>query len=341
MKTKTTQTTLLLAFHFQMFATDITANMTKITAEGMTAENKVMYFRNLLQNADEQDVFSPYGMVEHSTHGLNVEWRRPNTFAPAMEPLEEGVIPPGEVFGISTVTGKMTQHGSYTPISDVLEMAGFDNNIWLATTEMGRAMGKTRALLTRNGMMTGTNVFYAPKSDGTEVTVEDDLDETCVLTPDLINSIRTAFVEQNVPKINGYWLFIAHPHALEDLRNSDEWKEYHKYNDVQKIFKGEMGELHGFKFIESPMIKIAKASEDAPAVYKNLAFGADAYGIPELEGAGAELIIHEKNEIGGPIDQFSTVGYKLMHNTTVLYQERLMRVETCSAKHSMKATVNL
>ena len=30
MKTKTIETTLLLEFHFQMFATDITANMTKL-----------------------------------------------------------------------------------------------------------------------------------------------------------------------------------------------------------------------------------------------------------------------------------------------------------------------
>jgi hypothetical protein len=43
------------------------------------------------------------------------------------------------------------------------------------------------------------------------------------------------------------------------------------------------------------------------------------------------MIVHDKSEIGGPLDQFSTVGYKLETNgATVLYPERILRVMSCS-----------
>ena len=44
------------------------------------------------------------------------------------------------------------------------------------------------------------------------------------------------------------------------------------------------------------------------------------------------MIVHDKSEIGGPLDQFSTVGYKLETNgATILYPERILRVMSCSS----------
>ena len=44
------------------------------------------------------------------------------------------------------------------------------------------------------------------------------------------------------------------------------------------------------------------------------------------------MIIHDKGEIGGPLNQFSTIGYKFETNgATILYPERLLRVMSCSS----------
>jgi hypothetical protein len=44
-----------------------------------------------------------------------------------------------------------------------------------------------------------------------------------------------------------------------------------------------------------------------------------------------QMIIHGKEEVGGPLDQFSTVGYKFMHGAKILYEERLINLMTASS----------
>ncbi len=67
------------------------------------------------------------------------------------------------------------------------------------------------------------------------------------------------------------------------------------------------------------------------AAYATFVFGKDAFGIIDPEGGGLEMIVHDKGEIGGPLNQFSTIGYKLESNgATILYPERVLRVMSCS-----------
>jgi hypothetical protein len=67
-------------------------------------------------------------------------------------------------------------------------------------------------------------------------------------------------------------------------------------------------------------------------VYCTLILGKDAYGTVDVNGGGLEMIIHPKHEAGGPLDQYSTIGYKLMTNgAKILYEDRMVRVESCGA----------
>ena len=59
-------------------------------------------------------------------------------------------------------------------------------------------------------------------------------------------------------------------------------------------------------------------------------FGKDAFGIIDPEGGNLETIIKSKEEAGGPLNQFSTVGYKFEFGATVLYTERVLRIMSCS-----------
>ena len=44
-----------------------------------------------------------------------------------------------------------------------------------------------------------------------------------------------------------------------------------------------------------------------------------------------EMIIKNRQQAGGPLNQFSTIGYKFCHGAKILYQERILRVETGSS----------
>lgn len=301
-------------------------NVTKQTS--MSATMKTFYDTTLLENAREAMIFTQFG-EKQPMHGNRVEWRKFNTFAKAMNPLTEGVIPTGQKFGMTNITGEITQHGDFTAVSDRLELESYDDVIFGATEEMGAAEGETYDTLTRNVLVAGNSVMY-PIDD---ITSREGIARMHVLTPELVNKAATWLKKNKAPKINGSYVALIHPSVAYDLRQSEEWKEYHKYNDTAPIFKGEIGELHGVRFIETTNGKIWDngSNTDGSVVYATLFLGAKAFGILDPEGEGMEMIVKTREQIGGPLNQFSTIGYKFCHGARILYQERLLRVETGSS----------
>lgn len=300
------------------------------TQESMNPTMKEFYDTALLENAREEMVFTQFGKRQ-PMHGNTVEWRKFNTFEKALTPLTEGVIPSGKNFGMTAIKATITQHGDYTAVSDRLELESYDDVIYGATEEMGAAEGQTFDTLTRNVIIAGNSVAYCPNGD-TEVKSRSELNMNCILTPDMVARVATWLKKNKAPKIDGYYVGIIHPSVAYDLRASEEWKEYHKYNDVKPIFKGEIGELHGVKFVESNCSKVwAGAGSDGSAVYGSLFMGKDAFGVLDPAGEGMEMIIKSRGEIGGPLEQFSTIGYKFCHGAKILYPERLLRVESGSS----------
>jgi N4-gp56 family major capsid protein len=128
------------------------------------------------------------------------------------------------------------------------------------------------------------------------------------------------------------YVAVIHPSVTYDLRSSKDWNEVHKYAATREIFEGEIGELHGVRFIETTEapIVIQGSGSSAFAVYLTLFFGKDAFGVVDPEGMGMEMIIKSQEQVGGPLNQFSTVGYKFENAAKILYQERMLRVESAS-----------
>ena len=315
----------LFALNLQLFADVTPVNVTTQVTSGsdMSPTMKTFYDTALLENAREQMVFTQFGKKQ-PMHGNKVEWRKFNTFAKALTPLTEGVIPTGQTFGMTKIEATTTQHGDYVAVSDRLELESYDDVIFGATEEMGAAEGETYDALTRNILVAGNSVAYGGGKDSRSALTEAD-----VLTPELVAKAATWLKKNKAPKIDGSYVAIIHPSVAFDLRNSEEWKEFHKYNDVAPIFKGEIGMLHGVRFVECNESKVWKDGDSA--VYATLFLGKDAFGILDPEGEGMEMIIKTKEQIGGPLNQFGTIGYKFCHGAKILYQERMLRVETGSS----------
>jgi len=306
--------------NLQLFSADVNPiNVT--TQSSMSPTMKTFYDTTLLENAREAMVFTQFG-EKQPIKGNKVEWRKFNTFAKALTPLQEGVIPTGQTFGMTKIEAETTQHGDFTAVSDRLELESYDDVIFGATEEMGAAEGETYDILTRNIIVGGNSVMYAG-----DVTSRDAVAD--LMTPELVHKAVTWLKKNKAPRINGSYVALIHPSVAHDLTESEAWKEYHKYNDVTPIFKGEIGELHGCRFIESNNSKVWATSGGKS--YATLFLGAKAFGILDPQGEGMEMIVKTREQIGGPLNQFSTIGYKFNHGAKILYQERLLRVETSSS----------
>ena len=85
----------------------------------------------------------------------------------------------------------------------------------------------------------------------------------------------------------------------------------------------------------APVLDGDYANKAGGVTYATYFFGKDAFGIVDPEGGALEMIVKTKEQVGGPLNQFSTVGYKLETNgATILYPERLLRIMSCSSYSS-------
>lgn len=296
---------------------------------------KTYYDTELLENSRSQLFFAQFGRKQGlpANHGRTIEWRKWDTLPNASQ-LTEGVIPSGQKLGMTSITGHLEQYGMFVAITDLLDLHAVDNVLLGASEELGASAGETKDILIRNVLQQGTNVMYADKADGTTPgTYAEMTKASCRLTDTMVNKAATWLKKCKAPTINGKYVAIIHPSVAYDLRSCDGWIEAHKYAAVTEIFNGEIGELHGVRFIETTNAKITQrtVSEGNTMVYSCIFLGKDAYGIVDPEGGAMEMIVKDKSQAGGPLEQYSTAGYKMEDCTVILYPERMVRVECCSA----------
>lgn len=316
------------------------------TKNTMNGELKTFYDTELLENARIEAYYGQFAKKQSlpRNHGTTIEWRKWNTFANASK-LQEGVIPTGQKFGMSSKVATIDQYGTFAAISDVLEFHSYDNTILGATEEMGASASKTQETLIRDSLLTNTNVLYCDNitlatgevaSTPTScATMEGSTTVMSLFTPKMIAKAVRIMKMNRVPTINGKYYCVVSPSVAYDLRNNEDWIEAHKYAATSEIFNGEIGELHGVRFIENVFAPIlggsAYQNKANGVTYASYLFGKDAFGIIDPDGGNLETIIKGREEVGGPLNQFSTVGYKFEFGTTVLYTERVLRIMSCSS----------
>ena len=326
----------------------------KENSNALTGELKTFNHTELLENARVEMFYAQFAKKQPlpGGRGTTVEWRKWNTFDRAGK-LQEGVIPTGQKFGMSSKTGTIDQYGTYATVSDKLELHAYDDVILGATEEMGASAAETQEVLIRDALLVNTNVLYCDNitlADGTVAstptscaTMEATATVMAAFTPKMVAKAVTKLKKDRVPKITGKYYAVIHPSVVEDLRNHKDWVDVHKYMAASEIFNGEIGELHGCRFIENVFAPILGGTD-----YKNKAggvtyatyfFGKDAFGIIDPEGGALEMIVKDKSQIGGPLNQFSTIGYKFETNgATMLYPERVLRVMSCSSYSGIDET---
>lgn len=312
----------------------------------LSGELKTFYDTELLENARVELFYAQFAKKQPlpSGRGKTVEWRKWNTFARATQ-LTEGVIPTGQKFGMSSKTGSINQYGTYATVSDQLELHAYDDVILGATDEMGASAAETQEVLIRDALLTNTNVLYCDNVTTAGVVTTptscgqmgaSSTNGYAYLTPEMVAKAVTKMKKDRVPTINGKYVMVIHPSVAHDLRACDQWIELHKYASTTEIFNGEIGELHGMRFVEDVFAPILGGdtykNKDGGVTYACYAFGKDAFGIIDPDGGALQMIVHDKSEIGGPLNQFSTIGYKFETNgATILYPERVLRVMATSS----------
>ena len=337
-----------LKLDLQMFATASTQNQNTTGASGMSAEMKTFYEKRLIDQAEPALVHDQFGdpYPIPANGGKNIEFRKYDSLPKATTPLTEGVTPDGQTMNVSTVTAEVRQYGGWVPITDTLQLTAIDNNILQATKIIASQAGRTLDTIVRDVLAGGTNVIYAPKiGEGgaeTAVTSRATLDATCQLTSDLIARAATQLKAMNADPIGTSFVGIIHPYVAYELRRDPDWIDVHKYAQPDEIYNGEIGTLHGVRFVETSEAKIWKGTgcPAGLAVFSTLILGAHAYGSTEIEGGGLEHIVKQLGYGDDPLNQRASVGWKAHKTAERLVEQYMVRIESCSARYSATAEAN-
>lgn len=231
-------------------------NMNKTTSTGVQPLYQPVLNRHLLMVSKPTMVHAQFGQKVEipKGKGKTIAWDKMSPLPKAKVPLTEGITPEGTAINISRVTTTPEQYGAYVSTTDQFEF--FTPNpspeVLRINEVLGDNAGETLDSLTADVLSTGTNVQY-PNGK----TARASLASTDVLTVEEIRKAVRTLKGNRAKKLKGNrYVAIIHTDIAHDLMSDPEWKYPHQYVDTKQIYEGEIGELYGVKFVESPDAKV-------------------------------------------------------------------------------------
>ncbi len=256
----------LLATNLKMFDVPAPVQTTSLNTTGndLSPEMKTYYDMYLIDNAKPKLVHDQFGQKKPipKGKGKTIEFRKYSPLPKALTPLVEGVTPQGSSLNVTTLTATVRQYGDYITISDMLDLTAIDDNLVQATELLGDQSGETIDTIVRDIINGGTNVFYGQNNRtaryllaGGESSGNDYFG---------VENVRLAvrILKNNKAKpISGNdFVAIIHPDITYHVTKDSEWQKVKDY-DPKDWYAGEIGRIHGVRFVETTEAKVFHAAD--------------------------------------------------------------------------------
>lgn len=298
----------------------------------LTAENAEFYQRSLLDRLQDSLYWMKYGKKQNIPKhaGATTSWRRLEMPAVTTTAITEGVTPTGIDLTINKISATVQQFGTYTKLTDFIDMVGLDPLLTEVSQLFGEHAGLTMDIIVRNIVVAGTNAQFAGGKASRAL-----LEAGGVITAAEIKKARATMVKNNAKKIKlpngkmGYLAFV-HPDTVTALMGLTEWAAANTYVDTTNIEEGIVGQLYGIYFME---VTTAPTFTDGAAA-GNLAgksiviLGDNAFGIPDVGGSSKpEILVFKEGNTENPLALYSTVAWKSTFTAARLTELAILRLE--------------
>lgn len=290
------------------------------TTSTLSSNLHVYYLKKLLDTLGRDKVIEPLAVSSITIpkgNGQQAKWLRYDEFNvsdPSVYLLTESVIPSEASTTTRNITATALQYGTYFGVSDKLKYTAIDPVLESLTERLGEHSGQLTELLCRNELDTnGANQFANGKANLAATGAGD------VLTARELLKAMITFKKNSVPAHeSGSYVAIIHPACAGDLMadtNVGSWSDVNKYVPAgrDQIMNAKEGMCYGVKVRTSDLISSTTTGTLGSAtVYSNLVFGKAAFGTVSLSKENVQFYTYNEGNTGNPLDQYSTVGYKLL-----------------------------
>jgi N4-gp56 family major capsid protein len=289
---------------------------------------QTMLYKKTLENFEPELFFAKLGEKPMVDNGIGtISWAKPSQLSVtgANAALDEWVTPTATAFSYSTISTTPTQYGIFVEVSDRLIKAAPTKILSDAAGEVGANMARIIDQVIQTEVMAGTNVLY---SDVSVNAARTDIATTDLITSSLIRKWVVKLRSLNAPTIDGtYYLTVLHPFVEWDLRaeSTGAYIEFSKYTTPDKLFKGEIGALHGSRFVISSNVQTFTSTT---TVYPSLMMGKGGYGVANW--SSLENVYKPLGSGQDPLNQRATVGAKVDFAAKRLQENAMIRLETAA-----------
>lgn len=264
-------------------------NLNTTYSPGLSPEMKTFYDKTLLKEARPNLVHAQMGQKRNipKNGGKTIEFRGYTALPKTLVPLAEGVTPNGSSLNVKTITATVEQYGDYVALSDMILTTAIDNNLVEANELLGAQSGETLDRLTAEVINSGTNIQLSGGKNARSALKAGD-----VLTVDDVKKAVRTLKRFNVKKIKGDYVGIIHPDVSYDLTNDPAWENVKTYCDPKDFYAGEIGRIHGVRFVETTeaMIFYGDIANDVPSLTVAKVDGADIYVEETVSGSAASAL---------------------------------------------------
>jgi N4-gp56 family major capsid protein len=302
------------------------------TYGNLTAEQKTFYDRTLLSRLLPNLTFLKYGQKRPmpKNEGGTINFRRFNSLDVPAASLTEGVTPDGDNLSITAVTATVAQEGNWVRLSDKISMVGIDPVLTESAALMGENAAKTLETRCADVIFKGTSQQFAGGAASAAAIAAGKV----VNSEEIKKAVRTLRNNNAEPLEGGYYIGFCDPSVAYDLQNDSLWQDISKYNGAENIMKGEIGRIHGVRFILTTMCPTDATTATAGTLHKTLIVGKDAYGVVDVNGSSKpEIIIKPTGSAGteDPLNQRASVGWKAMAVTVRLQELAMVCIQSMAS----------
>ena len=318
---------------------------------GLSAETDAFYDRTLIQPLRSAWIFGKYGQKRPVKDNDVIRFNSYPVLSTIPTALVEGVNPEPQQISNSVITATVSLYGGYIELTEECDIYRVDPVVAIAQERASWQAVETVDEITRDVIYGGTNVLYAGSVSGRTDIV------TKVTATDLRKMARSMMVNNtpfykpmvnagtgvNSYPINNAWLMFISPQVLYDLETSvTGWRNVTEYASQGGVEDNEGGVFGYFRCLVTNNIPVVGGSGVSHVigstglaqveatgyvdVHKCLAIAPDAFGVVNADG-GIKTIRKDKSAIGGPLELYGTVGWKVRYTAKILDDYRMYRYE--------------
>jgi N4-gp56 family major capsid protein len=322
-------------FSFLGFGADV-VTVTSGTAgnAGSTAAELITYMSaRMLEVAEFNTILDQFGDKHPlpSNSSKTIRFTREEKLSVAASPtqLTEGLPPDAVGLTINQVEATIEQYGQVVRLSDLAEITARHNVIERTIYVLGLQAAETYDQLIFNVLDAATN-NYRPNSRANDTSLNG---ADLVQYPDLVE--LDAVLQDNGarPFEGGEYVFVTPPQVYAGFLRDPDYKASNQFKSPEKIWRGEVGSLGGFRLIRTNSPSFAATSQagagQSSKVFSSFAIGRFAYQITDLQNLRVYVVAP-----GGqvdPLQQSRKIGWKFAFKSVITNQTWLRRVRSAGA----------